>query len=226
VGTSPINRGTVPPLFIGEPPAPPQPGELPEFANVAQPLAVNLGAVGATSGFTFLLSGGQFALDQIITAAESRGVGRLLSRPKIITQNNVEANVEQGIRIPVQTNVNNTISITFVRVVLRLTVTPQITAEGTIFLRTDIENTTINPGIPRILGVPALNTQAATTNVLVSDGSTVFFGGIIQTDNNLTEQQVPLLGSIPLVGSLFRRKATASTTNELLFFITPRITQS
>jgi type IV pilus assembly protein PilQ len=226
VGESPILRGEVPPLFIGTPPDPPAPGEVAEFANVAQPLAVNFAAVGATSGFTFLLSGGQFALDQIITAGEARGLGKLLSRPKIITQNNVEATVQQGVRIPIQTSVNNTISVQFVNVVLRLTVTPQITSDGTIFLNTDIENTTVNPGIPRILGVPALNTQGATTQVLVNDGGTVFFGGIIQTDNNLTEQQVPLLGSIPLLGNLFRRKATSTTTNELLFFITPKISQS
>jgi len=193
---------------------------------VAQPLVVNFAAVGATSGFTFLLSGGQFALDQIITAGEARGLGKLLSRPKIITQNNVQATVQQGVRIPIQTSVNNTISVQFVNVVLRLTVTPQITSDGTIFLNTDIENTTVNPGIPRILGVPALNTQGATTQVLVNDGGTVFFGGIIQTDNNLTEQQVPLLGSIPLLGNLFRRKDTSTTTNELLFFITPKISQS
>lgn len=227
VGTSPIVRPTVPPLFIGTPPALPQPGELPEFANVSQPLAVNLGATGATSGFTFLLTGGStFALDAIITAAEARGLGKLLSRPKIITQNNLEANVEQGVRVPIQTSVNNTVTTQYIKVVLRLTVTPQITADGTVFLKTDIENTTINPGIPRIQGIPALNTQAANTNVLVSNGGTVFFGGIIQTENFLTEQQVPLLGSIPLVGNLFKRKATSSTTNELLFFITPKIVQS
>ncbi len=226
VGVSPIVRGTVPPLFVDEPPVPGGPDDPTPFANVSQPLAVNLGAVAPTSGFTFLLSGGRFALDSIITAAESRGLGKLLSRPKIITQNNVEANVEQGVRIPIQTNVNNTIAVQFVDVTLRLTVTPQITAEGTIFLKAEIENTTINQGIPRILGIPALNTQSATTQVLVSDGGTVFFGGIIQTENNLTEQQVPLLGSIPLIGNLFKRRSSESTTNELLFFITPKIVQS
>jgi len=150
----------------------------------------------------------------------------MTSEPTIVTQNNVAGTVTQGSQIPIQTTINNTISVQFVNVVLRLTVTPQITSDGTIFLKTDIENTTINPGIPRILGVPALNTQGATTQVLVSDGGTVFFGGVIQTDNNLTEQQVPLLGSIPLVGNLFRRKATSTTTNELLFFITPKVAQS
>ncbi|HWP83696.1 MAG TPA: type IV pilus secretin PilQ, partial [Terriglobia bacterium] len=223
VGESPIRRGTVPPLFIGTPPE----GTETRFANVAQPLAVNFGAVGPTSGFSMVLTGGsRFALDSIITAAESKGLGKLLSRPKIITQNNVEGNVEQGVRIPIQTTINNTISTQYINVTLRLTVTPQITAEGTIFLKTDIENTTINPGIPRILGQPALNTQSANTQVLVSDGGTVFFGGIIQTENNLNENEVPLLGSIPLVGNLFKRRSTSTTTQELLFFITPKITQS
>lgn len=227
VGTSPILRGSTPPLFIGTPPEPPEPGEPPKFANVAQPLAVNLPmALAATGGTTFLLTTPVFALDAILTAAENRGVGKLLSRPKIITQSNVEATVQQGVRIPIQTSINNTITTQFINVTLRLTVTPQITAEGTVFLRADIENTTINPGIARIGGIPALNTQQATTQVLVSNGGTVFFGGVIQTENNLTEQQVPLLGSIPLIGNLFRRRATSSSTNELLFFITPRIVQS
>jgi len=213
-------------LFIGTPPEPPAPGEAPRFASLAQPLAVNLAAVGPTAGTTFLISTPTFALDAILTAAESRGLGKLLSRPKIITQSNVEATVQQGVRIPIQTSINNTITTQFINVTLRLTVTPQITADGTVFLRADIENTAINPGIARIGGIPALDTQQATTQVLVSNGGTVFFGGVIQTTNNLTEQQVPLLGSIPLIGNLFRRRATSSSTNELLFFITPRIVQS
>jgi type IV pilus assembly protein PilQ len=224
VGESPISRGTTPPLFSssGAPPTDPT-----TFANLAQPLSVNFGAVGATSGLSLVLTAGRnFALDEIITAAEARGLGKLLSRPKIITQNNVEGNVEQGVKIPLQTSINNTISIVYQKVTLRLTVTPQITSEGTIFLKTDIENTTIDQGIPRILGVPALDTQLATTQVLVTDGGTVFFGGVIQTENSLTEQEVPLLGSIPLVGHLFKRKATSTSTKELLFFITPKIVQS
>ncbi len=166
-----------------------------------------------------------FALDAIITAAESRGVAKLLSRPKIITQNNIKAEVKQGIKIPVQASVNNTITVTFVDVMLRLTVTPQITADGTIFLIAEVENAT--PDFSnQVQGVPTVKTVQATTSVLVSDGGTIFFGGVIQTTNTLSESQVPLLGSIPLVGNLFKRKATSSSTDELLFFITPRIVQS
>jgi len=153
-------------------------------------------------------------------------VGKLLSQPKIITQNNVEASVKQGVSIPVQTTINNTISVQYIDAVLRLTVTPQITAEGTIFMKVDIENTNIDTSIATTPGQFGFDTQAAKTQVLVSNGGTVFFGGIIATNNSLTEQQVPLLGSVPLIGNLFRHKAISSTSNELLFFLTPRLVQS
>ncbi len=191
----------------------------------SQPFLSNFPAVGASSGASFLITTPTFALDAILTAAEQRGLGKLISRPKIITQNNVQAVMQQGVRIVVQTLINNTPTAQFVNVVLRLTVTPQITAEGTVFLRADIENTGIVPGGRDVNGVPTLSTQQVTTQVLVTNGGTVFFGGVLQNENNLTEQQVPLLGSIPLVGNLFRRRATSTTTNELLFFITPRIVQ-
>jgi type IV pilus assembly protein PilQ len=216
VGTSPATTGT-----FGNP----SPNNNP-FRSVAQPLLTNLAATGATSGFTFLLTAGNFALDSIITAAESKGIGKLLSRPKIITQNNVEATVKQGVKIPIQTTINNTVSVQYVDVVLRLTVTPQITADGTIFLKTDIENTSIDPGIATTPGQFGLDTQSAQTQVLVSNGGTVFFGGVVQNVNRVNESEVPLLGSIPLLGNMFKRKTVTSTTNELLFFITPRIVQS
>ena len=192
-----------------------------------QPLISNQPATGATSGFTFLLTGGStFALDAIITAAESKGIGKLLSRPKIITQDNIEASVKQGVSIPIQTTINNTISVQYIDAVLRLTVTPHVTAEGTIFLKVNIENSNIDPGIATTPGQFGLDTQAAVTSVLVNNGGTVFFGGVIQNTNRVSVSQVPLLGSIPLVGNLFKHTSTSSTTNELLFFITPRIVQS
>ena len=84
-------------------------------------------------------------------------------------------------------------------------------------------NNTIAAGIPRINGIPALTTQQATTEVLVEDGGTVVFGGVIQNESNLTIQQVPILGSIPIIGHLFKRTGVSTSTNELLFFITPKI---
>ena len=88
------------------------------------PLLTNLGAASPTSGFSYIFQNGKFALDEIITAAEDRGVGKLISKPKVITQNNQKAIVKQGTKIPVQTIVNNTVSVQFVDAVLELDVTP------------------------------------------------------------------------------------------------------
>ena len=114
-----------------------------------------------TSGIAYAFSSANFALDMIITAAEERGVGKLLSKPKVITQNNEKATVKQGTKIPVQTIVNNTVSVQFVDAVLELDVTPQITADGTIYMDVTVENDQIDGSIPRVQGIPAIDTQAA-----------------------------------------------------------------
>ena len=103
------------------------------------PLITNLGVGVPTSGIEYAFSIANFALDMIITAAEERGVGKLLSKPKVITQNNEKATVKQGTKIPVQTIVNNTVSVQFVDAVLELDVTPQITADGTIYMDVTVE---------------------------------------------------------------------------------------
>ncbi len=193
------------------------------FESTRLPLFSNFPAAGATSGFSIIHRSPNAAIDFFISLAENRGIGKLLSRPRIITQNNVQGEVQQGVRIPVQTTVNNTISVQFINATLRLSVRPQVTNEGSIFLDISVENSAIDPGTPRINGVPALSTQLATTKVLVNDGNTVVFGGVLQNQNNLTIQQVPLLGSIPVIGNLFKRTGISTLTNELLFFVTPKI---
>lgn len=189
----------------------------------ALPLNTALGAVGPTSGASYFFSSTNFALDFILSAAESRGVGKLLSKPKIFTQNNKKGTVQQGTKIPLQTVVNNTITVQYIDAVLKLEVTPQITAEGTIFLEVLVENTAIDNGVPRILGIPALTTQKVETNILVSDGGTIVVGGVIVSQQRTDVAQVPLFGSIPILGHLFKRTSTSSESRELLFFLTPRI---
>ena len=117
---------------------------------------MNLGAGAPTSGFYFGHRSPNFAVDLYITAAEAKGVGKLLSKPKVITQNNEKATVKQGTKIPIQTTINNTISVQYIDAVLKLEVTPQITAEGTVFMDVLVENTQIDNGIPRVQGIPAL----------------------------------------------------------------------
>ncbi len=221
VGTSPIVRnspGPLPPLIVGN--------GGPNTTSGSMPLLTNLGATSPTSGLSYLFTSSNFALDFIITAAEERGVGKLISKPKVITQNNQKATVKQGTKIPVQTIVNNTVSVQFVDAVLELDVTPQITAEGTVYMDVTVTNDQIDQSIPRVQGIPAIDTQMATTKVLVSDGGTVVIGGIIVSTQRTTVDQVPLFGSIPVVGNLFKHTTVSSTSQELLFFLTPRILPS
>lgn len=220
VGTSPVVRDILPP-----PPLVSSGGgiQIPGVTGAPIPLNTNLGASGPTSGITFAHTEPNLALDLVLTAAETKGIGRLLSQPKLITQDNQKATVQQGTKIPVQTVVNNTISVQFIDAVLQLEVTPQITADGTIFMNVHVENTAIDPAIPRILGIPALDTQSENTKVLVADGGTVVIGGIILSSQRNDISQVPLFGSIPVIGHLFKHTAVSTESQELLFFLTPRI---
>jgi type IV pilus assembly protein PilQ len=199
-------------------PAPPLVG-----STGTMPLVYNLAAGGATSGMVFGHRSPNAAVDLFITAAEAKGVGKLLSRPKIITQNNQKATVKQGTKIPVQTTVNNTVSIQLIDAVLKLEVTPQITADGTVYMEVVVENTQIDNGIARVQGVPALNTQSAETKITVPDGQTVVLGGIIVSQQRVDISQVPLLGSMPVIGHLFRRQSVSNSSQELFFFLTPRV---
>jgi type IV pilus assembly protein PilQ len=187
------------------------------------PLLTNFPAVAPTAGLVFARTAANYALDYAITAMENKGVGKLLSEPEGVTQNNEKLTVKQGEEIPIQTTINDTISVQYIDAVLKLEVTPQITADGTVFLDVDVENTQVDNGIPRIQGIPALDTQAATTKVLIRDGGTVVVGGVIISSQQNNTNEVPLIGSIPLIGHLFKETSVSVTSQELLFFVTPRI---
>ena len=189
----------------------------------AIPLITSLSTGAPTSGVSYLFQSTNFALDYVLNALEDKGVGKLLSKPKIITQNNQKAVVKQGTKIPVQTIINNTVSVQFVDAVLELDVTPQITADGTIYMDVTVENDQIDQGIPRVEGIPAIDTQSAQTRVTVKDGATVVIGGIMVSSQRTSVQQVPVLGSVPVIGNLFKHKTVNTSEQELLFFLTPRI---
>ena len=191
------------------------------------PLFSNLGAPGPTSALQVVNATNNMRIDFMLTMAESRGLLKILSRPRVVTQNNIQAVVKQGVRVPVVTaqQLGGPPTVTYVDAFLRLTVTPQITSEGTIFLNVDVENTLPDFG-NSIGGNPTLITQQATTQVLVTDGGTVVIGGVIQTNNSLAIAQVPVLGDIPYLGNLFKHRTVKTSTQELIFFITPRIVQT
>ncbi len=214
------------PIVVGNTPAPTY------IANgsgqaVQIPLFSNLGVTGPTSGLSFVNATNSIRIDAILTMAESRGLLKILSRPRVVTQNNIQAVVKQGVRVPIESaaTLGSPATITYVDAFLKLTVTPQITVENTIFLNVDVENTTPDFG-HSINGNPTLITQQATTQVLVTDGGTVVIGGVIQSNNSVSIDQVPLLGSIPWLGNLFKHQTVNSSNQELIFFITPRVIET
>ncbi len=213
VGQSPIGVGVNNPLFF-------------TIGN-SIPLFSNLPANGPTSGLAFTNASQNYRVDVLLTMAESRGLLKILSRPRVVTQNNIQAVVKQGVRVPVVTSaqLGGPPTVQYVDAFLRLTVTPQITAANTIFLNVDVENT-VPDFSNTISGNPTLIQQQATTQVLVNDGGTVVIGGVIQTTNSVQIQQVPLLGNIPIFGELFKRRRVSTSTQELIFFITPKIIQT
>ena len=195
----------------------------PGSASGSIPLMSNFPAVAPTSGLSFSHISPNFTLDFLITAAEKKGVGKLLSSPQLVTQNNATAIVKQGTQVPIQTTINNTISVQYVDAVLKLQVTPQITADGNVFMDVLVENTQIDNGIPLVNGIPALDTQSAQTKVLIGDGGTVVIGGVMVSQQQTNVFQVPLLGSVPLIGHLFKETSVNVSSQELLFFLTPRL---
>ncbi len=227
VGSTPSQVGYLAPPPYFTIPGVPLPTSTPKATGAAIPLFSNLASTSPTSGFGITNLGSNYRLDFVLTMAESRGLLKILSRPRVVTQNNIQAVVRQGFRIPIvtQAQLGGPPTTTYVDAFLRLTVTPQITAENTIFLNVDVENTT--PDFSRtVQGNPTLITQQATTQVLVTDGGTVVIGGVIQTQNSMNVQQVPLLGNIPVFGNLFKRTVVSTSTQELIFFITPKIMQT
>jgi len=186
--------------------------------------AVNLPAAGFNSAIGISLGNilGSFNLDAALTALERQGRGRLLSTPKITTQNNQAAEIKQGVQIPIQTVANNTVTVSFQDAVLTLKVTPQITEAGTVILTVDVQNNSADFA-NLVNGIPPINTQSARTQVLVRDGATAVIGGIYQSNEQTSQQLTPFLGRVPILGYLFRNRFVTSTNNELLLFITPRI---
>jgi type IV pilus assembly protein PilQ len=186
--------------------------------------AVNLGVEGASSAIGLALGAinGSFNLDLALSALERTGRGRVLSTPRVSTQNNQEAEITQGVQIPIQTVANNTVTVTFKDAALTLKVTPQITASNTVILKISVENA--QPDFSRsVNGIPPIDTQRANTQVLVSDGQTTVIGGIyLRTEQNVNDR-TPALHRLPLLGWMFRKDRVEDGDRELLIFITPRI---
>lgn len=186
--------------------------------NVNLPATKAFGGLGLSIGNIF----DTFLLDAAITAGESKGWAKLISQPKVTAQNNSSAIITQGVRFPVQIVANNTVTVQFQNAALTLTVVPQITYEGNIVLDLKVENNT--PDFANdVNGIPSIRTSESSTRVLVSDGGTTVIGGILVDSEANSEDKIPGLGSLPVIGHMFKRSAVSRSTQEVLFFVTPRI---
>jgi len=165
---------------------------------------------------------GTFNLDVALSALTRKGKGRLISSPRATTQNNMPAEITQGERIPIQTNQNNTITTQYINAALEMKVTPQITARGSVIMLIDIKNDVANFD-KQVQGIPTIVTETAKTTVMVNDGGTIVIGGLYKITHSVSNDGVPLLSKIPLLGSLFRNSRKVGSQNELMIFITPRI---
>jgi type IV pilus assembly protein PilQ len=187
---------------------------------------VNLGGNGNNGVINLRLGNvlNTFQLDVALRAAESEGLITILSAPKVATLNNQRAEIQSGLQIPVQTIANNTVSVQFINATLRLQVTPQVTAEGTILM--DIEISKREPQLAFLLqGAPSapIATKDARTRLIVRDGGTAVIGGIYRVTTQSGENRVPGLANIPIIGHLFKNKNRNEENDELLIFITPRV---
>lgn len=191
--------------------------------------AVNLPAGGASSAIGVSMGNvlGTFNLDAALTALETHGRGRILSTPKVTTQNNQSAEISQGVDIPYTVTTGSSgaavANTQFKKAALTLKVTPQITDAGTVILAVEVQND--SPDFSRAINGsnPPINTQSAKTNVLVNDGATAVIGGIYQATEQTSRGSTPVLGDLPILGNLFRNKSTRLDNAELIVFITPRI---
>jgi type IV pilus assembly protein PilQ len=188
--------------------------------------SVNL-LTGGSNGLLHLNMGnvlGTFNIDATLQAAESEGLINILSAPKVATLNNVQASVQSGLQIPVQTVANNTVTVQFVNATLRLDVTPHVTADGTVLMDISVQK---REPLQAFLVVGANNapiaTKEAKTRVIVRDGGTTVIGGIYKVTSDNGEDRVPGLADIPILGHLFKNHRHSSANEELLIFITPRV---
>jgi type IV pilus assembly protein PilQ len=187
---------------------------------------VNL-PVGGNNGQLALRLGNvlnTFTLDVALQAAEDEGLITILSAPKVATLNNQRASIQSGLQIPVQTVLNNTVTVQFINATLRLDVTPQVTAEGTVLMEIDISKREPQLAflVPGAANAP-IATKDARTRLVVRDGGTAVIGGIYRVSANNAENRIPGLANIPIIGHLFKNKLRSDENEELLIFITPRV---
>jgi type IV pilus assembly protein PilQ len=188
---------------------------------------VNVPIAEAAGRFSLAILESDYLVDLELTALEAEGYGEIVSTPRVITANQKEARIEQGVEIPYQqSSSSGATTVQFKKAVLSLTVTPHITPNNNIIMDLRVHKDNVGEVISTGgLGgtVPSIDTRSIETQVLVKDGQTIVLGGIYETERRTTINKVPFLGDLPVVGFFFRSKQRIDNKAELLIFVTPRI---
>jgi type IV pilus assembly protein PilQ len=188
---------------------------------------VNVPIAEAAGRFSLAILEADYLVDLELTALEAEGYGEIVSTPRVITANQKEARIEQGVEIPYQqSSSSGATTVQFKKAVLSLTVTPHITPDNNIIMDIRVHKDNVGEVISTGgLGgtVPSIDTRSIETQVLVKDGQTIVLGGIYETERRETINKVPFLGDLPVVGFFFRSKQRIDNKAELLIFVTPRI---
>lgn len=199
--------------------------------NLIGPFADTALRAGVANTVLSLTTGaiGTGLLSMALSASETKGQIRTIASPRVTTTDNKTAEIVNGVQIPVQTVSNNTVTTTFVTAALRLEITPQIIEEnGQVLMHVVAENNTVNFALAGQFnnGTPGINTQSAESTVLVGDGGTTVMGGINIDTEGHTINRTPGVSRIPLLGELFKKRQTRRDSDEILFFLTPRIVRN
>jgi type IV pilus assembly protein PilQ len=204
----------------------PFPVEVPTGGAATNRYNVNLPVPDPAGRLAFMVLGADYIVDLELSAAQAEGRGEVISSPRVITANQKEASIEQGVEIPYQESASSgATTVSFKKAVLALRVTPQITPDNRIILDLNVKKDSVGSVIVTSGGVnvPSIDTREINTQVLVNDGQTVVLGGILETDRRESEKKVPWLGDIPGLGLLFKTTTKTNNKDELLIFVTPKI---
>jgi type IV pilus assembly protein PilQ len=197
-----------------------------ELPDQAERYLVNLPIANPAGRIAMTLIDSDYIVDLELSAAQAEGRGEIISSPRLITANQREATIEQGVEIPYQESSSSGATTTqFKKAVLSLKVTPQITPDNRVILDLTVAKDSIGQLVASATGgfVPSIDTREIVTQVLVNDGQTVVLGGILETERRDAETKVPWLGDVPVLGRLFKTTSKTDNKDELLIFVTPRI---
>jgi len=187
---------------------------------------VNLPVGNPAGSIALGVLGSNFVVDLELSAAQAETQANIISSPRVVTANQKEATIEQGVEIPYQQSASSgATTIQFKKAVLSLKVTPQITPDNRIIMDLDVRDDSVGNVVVASGGVnvPSINTREIATQVLVNDGQTVVLGGILETTQREDDTKVPYLGDIPFLGHLFKNTSHQDNKDELMIFITPKI---